>query len=262
MTRRPNAEPKKKRLPSRRTFEIEITKDTNQHLSYFVKQELGYYNSLIESLTPRLRTFPGDFISMKDKEKRLWEACAEHAVDPAKMLAHPLDKWPDHLRHLHSSMFDQDGAQKISAAHIHILKMAAAPARVHGSVRKSMAVEILKYMIGQSEVLQAGLKSESLKAPLQLLVTHSLDTKRHLQIPASLVKIYYDETENLSRISIPYSKDAVVVRDYDLTEIPFKSLVVRAPHPSTSDSAWTVDFKEVSPYLISMVDHNERRRRR
>lgn len=262
MTRRPNAESKKKRLPSRRTFEIEITKDATNHLGYFIKQELGYYNSLIENLTPRLRTFPGDFMAMKDKEKKLWEACAEHAIDPTKMLMHSLEKWSDHLKHLHPLMFDQDGAQRISPAHINILKMAAAPARVHGSVRRSMAAEILKYMIGQSEMLQASLKTDSLKAPLQLLVIQSLDTKRHLQIPASLVKITNDDAENLSRISIPYSREPVVVRDYDLTEIPFKTLIVRAPHPTVGvGGTWNIDFKESQPYMVNLTDHNERRRR-
>ena len=245
-----------------KTFEVEVSASTESHLAYYIKQELNYYNSIVENLTPRLRAFPQDFMSIKDREKKLWEVCAEYAVDPQKLVDYPLDQWPVKLRPFYSLVRDQENNLKITPAHLNIFKVAASPAKLHASVRKSLSIEILKHMIGQSETLHAGLSTETLKVPMQMLQTHTIDTKRHLQIPGSLVKVTYDADANQSKISIPYSTFPLIIEGHDITENAFKSIVVRAPHPSNTEGKWCVDLKDHSNYLINLTDHNERRKRR
>jgi len=257
----PNQSPKK-RVINQRTFEIEVGKDPEHHLMYFIKQELGYFNTLIDQLTPRLRAFPQEFMAMKEKERRLWEICSEHAVDPQKMINHSVDEWPEFLRPDRSLIINTDGTPRITSAQAGMIKVAASPARIHPIVRRNIASEIMKYMINQSETLHAGLRTEGLKAPMQMLQTHTLDTKRHLQIPASLVKMSYNEEGNQTVISIPYSRDPIICNGYDLTEIPFKTMIIRAPHPRNADRTWHMDLRDVGSYMLNAVDHNDQRRRK
>ena len=263
MRQRPNNDQSpRKRVINQRTFEIETSKDGESHLMYFIKQELGYFNTLIEQLTPRLRAFPQEFMSMKDKDRKLWESCAENAVDPQKLLDHGIQEWPENLKGLYPLVRNPDDTPRITGSLASLIKVAASPARLHPSVRKNIASEIMKYMSGQSEVLHAGLKTEGLRSPMQMLQTHTLDTKRHLQIPASLVKMSYDETENQTVISVPYSTDPLICKGYDLTEIPFKTMIVRAPHPSTGDRKWYMDLRDGGSYALNATDHNDRRSRK
>lgn len=250
-----------RRVTNRRTFEINVDRDTSNHLRYFISQELGYFNTLVEKLTPKLRAFPQDLLSMKDREKKVWETCAEHAVDPQKLLDHPIEEWPENLRSLSNIVRESDGTPKFSPAQITMMRIAAEPARLHKSVRRLMASEVLRYMTGQAETVLAGMKTEGLRAPVQLLNTHTLDTKRHLQIPGDLVKVTYDQESNNSSVAIPYSNKTICIEGYDISEIAFKSVVIRSPHPTNGDGKWYIDFKDSSGYSITMTDHNERRRR-
>jgi hypothetical protein len=245
-----------------KNFEIDIEPKLAADLSYFIKQELGYYNSLIDLLSPRLRAYPKDILNIKEREKSLWDSCAEYAIDPQKLLDQPFETWPKHLHHMHHMLYDINEKIKISPAHINICSIASTPARLHAVVRKAIASEILKYMVNQADILLSAVKTDVMRAPMQMLQTHTIDTKRHLQIPKSLIKITYNESENSSDISIPYSKTAITVPYYDLRPVAFKLLIIRAPHPTSTNQKWQLDFRD-SPaaYLLSITDPVERKRR-
>ena len=251
-----------RRAPHQKNFEVELFKKTENDLWYFVRQELEYYNSLVNKLTPRLRAYPQDLLSIKDREKRLWEACAEHAVDPTKLINYPVDQWPAHLQSLQTHLFDTNNTVKIVPAHISIIGIAASLARLHASVRRLIAAEVLKYMLGQADTLMAAMKTETMRAPMQMLQTHTIDTKRHLQIPYNLVKITYDVENNASNISVPYSSLPIVIPHFDLTQSAFKTLLVRAPHPLSQNQKWQIDLRDgTTGYMLSITDAPERRKR-
>lgn len=253
---------KKKKITYQRSFEIEPDKNIEKYLTYFVGQELAYYNHVVSNLSPRLRAFPHDFLSFKDREKRLLEICAENIVNIQKMVDHPKEEWPENLRDYYSLIREQDGTLKLSQAHIDMIKVVGAPAKLHGKVRKNIAVEILNTMANQAEILFSSLKSETLKVPLQTLQTHQLETKRHLQIPSSLLSVKYNSELDQTEITTPYTPTPLIVSGYNLQEIPFKSVVIRSPHPSNKEAGWVIDLKDNANYLVSLTDHNEKKRRK
>lgn len=238
-----------------------MSQETKDNLWYFVKQELGFFNSLVEQLTPRLRSFPQDYIDFKDKEKRLWEACAEHAADIDKMVSHSVEQWPEKLRHLNSYLRDQEGNLRISPGHLQMIRTACTPARLHPMVRRQMAVDIMKYMGDQAETIKLGAKSEGFRSPLQMLNVQTIDTKRHLQIPSVLVSYKYDEEGHVTRMTVPYSKNQIEVPGYDISEIPHKMLVIRAPHPTDNRGSWRIDLRDQAYYGVTSTDFFDRRRR-
>ena len=257
----------KQKTPAKRpiyqkTFEVETTKDIDNHLGYFIKQELGYYNTLVEQLGPRLRAFPQDLLSIKDREKKIWEACAEHAVPAQKLLDHPATEWPAHLRLFESLVYDQEGVPTITSAQANILSIAASPARLHPQVRKNISSEVLKYMLGQAESFLASHKLEGFRSPMQLLNTHTLESKRHIQMPGSLVKMSYDEESNSTNVSTPYTKDPLVIQGVDITEARFNTVVIRASGSNPVGRKWFMDLKDsTSRYMLDLTDSFERRKR-
>lgn len=251
----------RKKRNYQRHFEVELSKEISTSLSYFVNQELAYFNNIIELLTPRLRTFPAELLSMKDKELKLWEICAEYASDPLVMASYKFDEWPDHLKPYYNLMFDTANVNKISKAHLNIIQIAATKARIHPMVRKNLATEALKHMLKQADIFLAAQKSETLKTPLQLLNTHTLDTKRHLQIPSKLISISYNESSESSNITIPYSKHPIVIQGADISENKFTLLILR--HTNNKDNIWNVELKDIdSKYLLGLSDYGDRKKPR
>lgn len=246
-----------------KTFVMDIPSDTASDLTYFVQQELGYYNMLVEKLTPRLKAHPKDLLNFKDTEKKLWEACAERAVDPQKLIDHPLKEWPVHLHSLHPLVYDYDGNIRISPAHISMIGAAASPARVHASVRKAMANEILNYMISQADTVNSAATTETMRVPVQLLQSYTFDNKRHLQIPFNLLTMKYDEKTGTTHIHTPYSRKPIIVPNVDLTYTKFKLLIVRSPHPTSLNKNWQIDLKD-SPltYIVNLTDYMERKNKK
>ena len=249
----------KKKTVYQKTFEVDVSKEVDGHLRYFIKQELGYFNSVIGQITPRLRAFPHTIMNIKDREKKIWELCAEHAVTATMLISYPVDQWPKHLQSQSGLIYEQDGSKKITKEMANVLDIAATAARLHPSVRKNISAEVLRYVQNQAETFASAQKTEGFKSPVQLLTEQSLDSKRHLQIPGSLVKIAYNEEEHTSLISIPYTKEPLRVPRYDLTESRFNLLVVRASSNSYN-SKWFVDFKDTTNrYVLSLTDGFERK---
>ena len=248
---RPPFAPAKRYPTYQRHFEVIVDRTTDSGLAYFVNQELAYYN------------LPNDFLSFRDKERKLWETCAEHAVTAEELAGHPADEWPQHLRPAASLVFEQDGSCRLSPAHMAIMNIAAQPARLHPLVRRNMAAEVLKSMMSHAESLASALKTDRLKGPVQMMVSHGLESKRHLQIPQSLVKITYDADAAQSLVSIPYAKSPLVVRNHNLSEARFNMMIIRSSTAyQVSDRRWFIELKEGDTrYMIGLTDQFERRKR-
>lgn len=251
----------RKKKNYQRNFEVELPKEIDSSLSYFVNQELAYFNSIIELLTPRLRTFPTELLSMKDKELKLWDICSEFAVDPNTLLQYKnVVDWPEHLKPYFGLLYSPEGV-RISTPHLNIIQIASSKARIHPTVRKNIASEALRHMIKQADAFLSAQKTDSFKAPLQLLTTHTLDTKRHLQIPGNLTSVGYNEEDDTSNITIPYSKHPIAIQGVDISENKFTLLILR--HLTNKDKTWNVELKDIeSKYLLGLTDYSERRRLR
>jgi hypothetical protein len=250
-----------------KTFEVHLSNETKANLLYFIKQELAYYNALIENLTPWLRTFPQELIAFKGNEKRIWNTVAEFGLNAKELSKKPLNEWPDILgtqkEALYNIMIDSAGVPKLSPRQLELLKILSAPAKLPNVIRNIIASEMLKHMQSQAEILESALKTEVMRGPVQMLQQQTLESKRHLQIPAALVSsIKYNETDRVTEIRIPYTNQPLVIHDVDLTNVPYKLMVVRSPHPGDRNGKWHVDLKDTNSYLIGLTDYDDRRRRK
>lgn len=249
-----------------KTFELEITSDAKRNLWYFIKQELAYYNVLVEQLTPWLRTFPQEFLALKANEKRLWNAAAEYELNWKQLSEQAVADWPQTIEVQKDQLYNlliNEGKPTLTQRQFELMKIVSAPAKLPRLVRNLIASEMLKHMQSQAEILDQALKTDVMRSPIQMLQPHTVESKRHLQIPSSVVfNIAYDENEKISKIMLPYCRDPIIAPHVDLTTVPYKLMIIRAPHPQDRSGKWYIDLKDTNTYSVTLVDYDERRKRR
>jgi hypothetical protein len=261
---------KSRYIKQNRNFEVEFLKETSNLLDSFVKQELLYYNSLVEQLSPIVRTFPDKILGMKDREKVLWRLCAEHTINPAQLILFPIEKWDENHRKLVGNIiYDQTGGLKIDKFHLTLCGIAGSSGKIHPMTRLAMANAILEHVTSHAEAFSSvqhdtvkrADDADLMKAPIQLLVGQDLTTKRHLQIDRKLVKVTYDKDKDQTLIETPYNRRPLVIKEMDVTDLSFNMLVIKSSHPN-QEKKWFVDFKDAtSKYLLNLSDPFERKKR-
>ena len=253
---------KVRKPPYQKFFELKLTKTAETNLRYFIEQELFYYNSVVEQLTSRVKAFPQDILSLKDRDSKVLETIGQHRISP-EVLSKSAENCPEELKIYSSSIYDADGKCKFTKNQLGIMEIGTIEGNIHGLTRKGILSEAFSYVNGQANIILSGQKTESLKAPLQMLQTHTLDTKRHVQLNRSCIKLDYSEKFKGTMINTPYSKHAFFIEGYDITNSPFNIMVIRAPLKNAGPQKWFAELKDVSSkYLLNLTDHHPRKNRR
>lgn len=243
------------RPPSKRVFVINPDIKTQKNLKYFMQQELAYYNVLVENFNARIKAFPQDVVSIKDRDIKLLETCGELAVNPVTLLSKKNEEWPDALKSYNQVIFDANGESRLNSRQLAIMQIGAVPAQIHHQVRRNMLSELFSLISSQANIFLSAQKTEQLKAPVYMLQQQVWDTKHHLQIPKSLVKMTYNESMTSTDVTTPYNKIPITVSGFDLTKIPYTMIVLRAPNTGEEKPTWRMEFKDVSnKYLLNLSD--------
>lgn len=236
-------------------------------LKEFMKQELHYYNSLVEGLGPRARTFPETLLALHKDWENLWSALAEHgqSIKPYERAAEDV-ALPENLEK-HRKMLvgrDSQGRRFLDEKMLNIMSIAATPAVIHPMVRKNMANLILEFYKDQAALLikrnDDAFGEEDLYAkPIDLLVKHDMITKRHLQIPrAALNDVRYIEDKGRTELYTPYSDNPIVIDGHNLESNNHWNFLIIHQQPgieATASDPWVVDIKYSQvPYLVKYQD--------
>lgn len=257
----------KRRNATNRIFELALNEEAKKHLTYFIKQELAYYNTLVEGLAPWLRAFPQEFQVFKNSEKNTWVAVAESGIDPVELINTARENWPVSQRTqremIYEGVVNNNGKCKFTNRQMDILKVVSAPAKIPVMTRGLMATEILKHMQNHATVLENAMKTDTMKNAIQMLQTHSLNTKRHLQVPHAVFHgIMYDENSNSSFIKTPFTKHPLVAKNINLLENKFKMAIIKSPHVHDQNPKWMIELKDFNYYDVTLTDFDTRKPKR
>lgn len=249
------------------TVMVDIAAADKIRFKEFMKQELFYYNSLIEGLGPRARTFPETLLALHKDWEKLWDTLAEHgqSIKPFERAKEDAEL-PSFLEK-HRKMLltkDSQGRRFLEEKMISIMNIASTPAIIHPMVRKSMANLILEFYKGQAAKLikrndEAYGEQDLYTNPIDLLVTQDSVCKRHLQIPrAALNDVRYIESNELTEIYTPYSDNPLRVEGHNLENDNHWNLLIVHQQPGmevTIKDPWIIDIKYSQvPYLIKYQD--------
>lgn len=249
------------------TVMVDIPVTDQMRYKEFMKQELHYYNSMIEVLSPRARTFPETILAIHKDWENLWNALAfgghdvklyEKFADDAAL---PVDLEP------HRKMLlgrDSKGVRFLNERMLNILGVAGTKSLIHPTVRKNMASQMLEFYKDQAAKLinrndEAFGDEDLYSNPVELLVKHDLVTKRHLQIPRNILNaVYYYKERDFSEVYTPYSERPIVVPGQDLENNNHWNFIMLHQQPgieAINTTPWVVDIKYTQvPYLIKYQD--------
>lgn len=249
------------------TVMVDISPTDKVRLKDFMKQELAYYNALVEGLGPRTRTFPETILALHKDWENLWEALAfegkslkpyERAKEDA-VLPETLEK---HRKMLLGK--DTKGERFLNERMFNIMNVATTSAVLHPQVRRNMAKQALEFYKDQAAKLikrndEAMGDQDLYSKPIDLLVTQDMITKRHLQIPRSALNaVYWYADQDLTEIYHPYSESPIKIHGHNLENNNHWNLLIIHQQPGmevTAKDPWVVDIRHSGvPYIIKYQD--------
>ena len=241
-----------------RTYHIDIDNATKINLWQCMKYERQYHNTLITELNGKLRVLSTEILNLKDNHERLWGAVAQTATKLRSVASKPIDLWPEDLRPF-KDMIAKDGKLIMNERMLVLYDIAAADGNVHPQMRRSIALEILKWIQPQAKIMLGLSNSTTGQMNMPMLMLQPLDhnKKRHVQLLGTLASIAYDTVQRISTIKIPYSDSIITVKNQDLTKMPADNIVIRQVpgREITITTPWQITIKEGhGRYMVDLID--------
>lgn len=249
------------------TVMVDVISADKTRLKEFMKQELHYYNTLVEGLGPRARTFPEVLLGLHKDWENLWEALAEDGTGIARFERAAEDlPLPENLEK-HRRMLlgrDTNGKRFLDEKMFNIMGLAATQAVIHPTVRKAMASLMLEFYKDQSALLikrndDAFGDEDLYSKPIDLLVKHDMVTKRHLQVPRNALNdVRFIQGKDMTEIYHPYSENPLKIAGHNLETNNHWNLIIIHQQPgieAVANDPWVVDIKHSNvPYIIKYQD--------
>jgi hypothetical protein len=249
------------------TVMVDVQSKDKLRLKEFMKQELAYYNALVEGLGPRARTFPDTLLALHKDWENLWAVLASEGksikgYDRLKEDANLPEAYEPHRKMLLGK--NTKGERFLNERMFSIMSVATAPAVLHPLVRRGMATQILEFYKEQSGKLikrneEAFGDQDVYAKPIDLLVSHDLVTKRHLQIPrAALNDVRYLDKREETHIYHPYCENPLIIQGHNLesnNHWNFLMVHQQSGVEAVPSTPWVVEVKHTPvPYLIRYAD--------
>lgn len=256
-----------KRASLEKSFHIEIDNVSRRHLMFFMKNELDYYNELINNVTMRLRAFPEEIMTLREGYGRMWASIAFYGKNFRELLKSNVSSWPKAISATVPQSIVKSDKVVLDDRRIMIFDALSVTGNIHPVMRKNIANELLSAILPQADQLVQGQKNSQgqMRDPVHMLVPHYYPERRHIQLTRELVKVKYNKDKNQSEITIPYTDKPLIVKDHNIADEKWNVMLIRQqPNISvTADSPWQVDLMITSHnYLLDLTDQNIYSKRR
>jgi hypothetical protein len=216
------------------SYQIELNGHPNIILKRAIAAEMNYFNTLLNGVAGPLRTIPETFREMTGRYENLFGEVAALGSHPRnfKTLPPSLAPYADLIKNL-------DVRKSL------LLDLAASPGAVLTSVRRAMAIEMLRYAREQSNAFGNTLtRADQVHAfAVQTMQVHDTRTKRHLQLPASALKV--ERGDHTTQVTLPWG----VVLSFPTPPRAWNFMVLR----DDDHGRWTIELSN-SGYQLRRQD--------
>lgn len=233
--------------PTRWTFEATVAPSDKVRLRGFTKNEIAYYNALLNGFGSRLRTMPEVFDEVDEK------LIGEIASVGYNIRTLKADALPNGLRGMQDSLFDEEGRLILSERVLLFLDAVGVAAVLHPEARRAMAIEMLLEHRRQAAALAQTSKTEGqvLRSAVELLHPHDGRLKRHVQLPAKAVVVGVDGRT----IRSAYNGVPIVLRQPIPDNIRWNVLIIRDEDSNGLTGDWHVELRQdPAAYLLRLTD--------
>lgn len=255
-----------KKRPSR-DFSVMVELEPGDKLRYqgFMKQELAFYNSLINAFTSRTRTFPEHILALNEQWIKLFGQIAFEGKSIKHLERAPADaQLTEGMEIFRRYLVGQDneGQRYLTERMLTIMEAAASPGVVHPVVRRNLALEMVRFYKDQAVKFATpanqGNGDDLYKSTPEMLEPADLLKKRHLQMPRQMINVEWDEAKEQSLLRTAYVSNPIIIKNINLVENKDWTHIILHQEPNTvsrPSSPWFVDVKTLQVgYHIKYMD--------
>lgn len=229
-------------------FESTIEPSDKVRLRGFIKNEIAYYNALLNGFQSRLRTMPEVF---DEVDGALLGAVAAHgynlsAFDNAEIL-------PATLKPYAKILFDAQGHPALSERVMLFIASVSVSTVLHPATREAMVLAFLEEHRRQAASLSRTVNNREdqvLASAVSLLHPHDGRLKRHLQLPARAAVIGADRRS----IRSSYTASPIMLKQTIPDNATFNVIVVR-DEEGAGEGNWMVELRhDPNDYMVRLSD--------
>lgn len=240
---------------------VSIDRNDQNRLKQFFAHELAYYNNIVEAFEARTRSSASAVSVINDKEIALLCELARHGLQLGDLVTST--SLPPSVNVLKSTAVSHDNRLVLSSMLQHIFGVILKPKlAVIPATKSAMLRGMIEFYRDQARIFKEPINSDvtesAYKVPPSNLSKHDLYTKRHVQIPRSVLQISYDAQLDESAVITPLTKNAITVHGVNLShQQRWTTMIVRQESGAhvNHHTPWTAEFRNTgNKYLIKMVD--------
>jgi hypothetical protein len=240
---------------------VSIDSNDQNRLKQFFAHELAYYNNIVEAFEARTRSSASAVSVISDKEIALLCELARHGLQLNDVVNS--EKLPPSVSVLKSTAVSHDGRLILSSMMQHIFGVILKPKlAVIPATKAAMLRGMIEFYREQARIFKEPINSDvnesSYKVPPSNLSKHDLHTKRHVQVPRSVLQISYNSQLDESEVTTPLTKKPIVIQGVNLShQQRWTTMILRQESGAHVDyhTPWTAEFRNTgNKYLIKLVD--------
>lgn len=240
-----------------------------RRLNAFARHELALFNTIIEAFEARTRSFPAQVHAITDPQIQLLCVLSSHHLTVRSVLQEEANL-PEKFSYLQPVLKDSKNQQL--AAHLqHVFdsilknKFAVLP-----QTKTQMITALCEFFRDQAKIFKEPLHSDSMevayKVPPSNMSKMDKSSKRHVQIPKSVVTIKYDADTDRSEIHTPLTVKPMIVENYNLHDFHSWTTLIVRQEPGAyvmHDTPWIAEFRNThNKYLVRLNDLGSRQHSR
>jgi hypothetical protein len=219
------------------SYTVWVEPQDQLRLKQFAQHELAFYNTVIEAMESRTRAFSKQVAEATDAQIQIM--CESFRTKQLPVTG----QLPDWMQFV--------------TQQIHKPKLAVLPECKHMMTRS-----LMQFFREQATILKDPIDNAKLelsyRVPPQNLSKLDSQTKRHVQVPRSCVRVQWDHETETSLIHTPLTVNALRIPGVNLNENEGWHIMVLRQEPGrhvSPDTPWMVEFKQTqNSYLIKLTD--------
>lgn len=238
-----------------------------RRLERFIIQEGVYFNSIINSISPTIRTGKNLFSEIKNKYFDLYKKIAETGIKISPYV-YSKSTLPKEFKKFEKIIYgDSNGNNKLTIRMALLLDSVAAPATLLSGVRINIAVEILNHTLEQIKKLdtvQDDSNSEIVyKKAAEMLEQVDPSYRNTIQLTKKCFNMKYDSENNCTLIYTQYTHDPIIVPKINLIKnSDWTLLIIKFNYTKDNKVEWFVSTRKIkADYMVKVSTYTRKKLR-
>ncbi len=247
------------------THTVMVHESDQRRLNTFFRHELALYNRLIEAFESRTRAFPAQISEITPAQIQLFATLAAAGLTIQAVLK-DASVLPDKLAYLLPQIVSSN-QRGVLPSHVQFVfdSVLREQLVVIPQTKQAMIQAVCEFYKEQAAVLMSPVNHADLcyRSTAINLLKLDAQTKRHAQIPRSVIRVVYNHEQDCTELFTPLNAQALVIPGVNINNRQGWTTLVLRQEPGryvTEQTPWLAEFRNTNnKYLIRLTDTGSRR---